>query len=196
MTEIRVNRKAADRVASGHPWIFASDLLDRDGAQPGKPVKVADQRGRPLGTAHYSSTSQISLRMLSSQVEEIARDFYLRRLRAAEEHRRRVVRHSDAYRVVHAEADLLPALIVDRYGDYLAIQTLNQGMDAAKTDIVSCLQELFQPKAIVARNDAAVRSKEELPLETALLSGELPDPLTVQMNGLTLRADLLHGQKT
>jgi 23S rRNA (cytosine1962-C5)-methyltransferase len=196
LAEVRVNRKAADRVASGHPWIFASDLLDRDGAQPGQPVKVADQRGRPLGTAHYSSTSQISLRMLSTQVEEVNRDFYLRRIRAAEEFRRRVVRHSDAYRVVHAEADLLPALIIDRYAGYLTIQTLNQGMDAAKPDIVSCLQEIYQPKAIVARNDAAVRNKEELPLETGLLAGELPETLTVQMNGLTLRADLLHGQKT
>jgi 23S rRNA (cytosine1962-C5)-methyltransferase len=196
LAEVRVNRKAADRVASGHPWIFASDLVDRDGAQPGQTVKVADQRGRPLGTAHYSSASQISLRMLSSQVEEIGRDFYLRRLRAAEEHRRRMVRNSDGYRVVHAEADLLPALIVDRYADCLAIQTLNQGMDASKSEIVSCLQEIFQPKAIVARNDAAVRSKEELPLETTVVAGELADPLTVQMNGLTLRADLLHGQKT
>ena len=83
MTEVRVNRKAADRVASGHPWIFASDLTDRDGAQPGAAVKVADVRGRPLGTAHYSSTSQIALRMLSPEIEEIGRDFYLRRLRAA-----------------------------------------------------------------------------------------------------------------
>jgi 23S rRNA (cytosine1962-C5)-methyltransferase len=107
-----------------------------------------------------------------------------------------VVHHSNAYRVVHAEADLLPALIVDRYGDYLAIQTLDQGMDAAKSDIVSCLQEMFQPKGIVARNDAAVRSKEELPLETALLCGELPETLTINLNDLTLHADLLHGQKT
>src|SRR5215471_8764778 len=137
MTEIRVNRKAADRVASGHPWIFASDLVDRDGAQPGQPVKVADQRGRPLGTAHYSSTSQIALRMLSQQVEHIDRTFYLRRIHAAELHRRQVVRDSDAYRVVHAEADMLPALIVDRYADHLVIQTLDQGMDAAKADIVS-----------------------------------------------------------
>jgi 23S rRNA (cytosine1962-C5)-methyltransferase len=196
LAEVRVNRRAAERVSSGHPWIFASDVLDRGGAQPGRPVKVADQRGRPLGTAHYSSTSQISLRMLSPQIEEINRDFYLRRLRAADEHRRRVVRHSDAYRVIHAEADLLPALIVDRYGDYLAIQTLNQGMDAAKADIVSCLQEIFQPTAIVARNDAAVRLKEELSLETALLYGELPATLTVHMNGLRLCTDLLHGQKT
>jgi 23S rRNA (cytosine1962-C5)-methyltransferase len=149
MNEVRVNRKAAGRVASGHPWIFSSDIADRDGAQPGQVVKVADFRGRPLGTAHYSSASQIALRMLSPEVEEIGRDFYLRRLRAAEEHRRTVVRHSDAYRVVHGEADLLPALIVDRYGDYLVMQTLDQGMDAVKNDIASCLVEIFQPRGIV-----------------------------------------------
>src|SRR5690349_17618968 len=111
MNEVRVNRKAAGRVESGHPWIFASDVIDRDGAQPGQAVKVADPRGHPLGTAHYSSSSQIALRMLSDRVEEIDRDFYLRRLRAAEEHRGRVVRDSNAYRVAHAEGDLLPALI-------------------------------------------------------------------------------------
>jgi 23S rRNA (cytosine1962-C5)-methyltransferase len=196
MFEVRVNRKAAGRVASGHPWIFTSDITDRDGAQPGAAVKVADQRGRPIGTAHYSSTSQIALRMLSPHIERVDRTFYLRRLHAAELHRRRVVRHTDAYRVVHAEADLLPALIVDRYGDYLAIQTLDQGMDGAKLDIVSCLDEIFHPKAIVARNDAAVRSKEELPLETTVLAGEITAPVEIRMNGLTLQADLLHGQKT
>ena len=84
MNEVRVNRKAAGRVAGGHPWIFASDIDDRDGAQRGHAVKVADPRGHPLGTAHYSSASQITLRMLSRQVEEISRDFYLQRLRAAE----------------------------------------------------------------------------------------------------------------
>jgi len=191
-----VNRKAADRVASGHPWIFSSDLIDRNGAQPGAAVKVTDPRGRPLGTAHYSSASQISLRMLSSEVEEIGRDFYLRRLQAAEEHRRAVVRHSDAYRVVHGEADLLPALIVDRYADRLVVQTLDQGMDAAKAEIVSCLEEIFHPKGIVARNDTPVRAKEQLPLESAILAGEIPESVAVQMNGLTLAADLLHGQKT
>ena len=112
MNEVRVSQKGAGRVSSGHLWIFSSDVADRDGAQPGQPVKVADPRGRPLGTAHYSSTSQICLRMLSRQVEDIGRDFFLRRLRAAEEHRRTVVRHTDAYRVVHGEADLLPALVV------------------------------------------------------------------------------------
>ncbi|HEV3332945.1 MAG TPA: class I SAM-dependent rRNA methyltransferase [Bryobacteraceae bacterium] len=196
MNEVRVNRKAADRVASGHPWIFSSDITDRDGAQPGAAVKVADSRGRPLGTAHYSSASQISLRMLSAHVEEIGREFYLRRLRAAEAHRRRVVRESNAYRVVHGEADLLPALVVDRYADCLVLQTLDQGMDAAKEHIVSCLDEIFHPRAIVARNDVAVRAKEQLPLESTVLQGEAPECVSVQMNGLTLRADLLHGQKT
>jgi 23S rRNA (cytosine1962-C5)-methyltransferase len=196
MTEVRVNRKAAARVASGHPWIFSSDITDRDGAQPGAAVRVADPRGTPLGTAHYSSASQITLRLLSRQVEEIGRDFFLRRLRAAEAHRRSVVHDSDAYRVVHGEADLLPALVVDRYGDCLVVQTLDQGMDAAKAEIAGCLQEIFQPQGIVARNDVAVRSKEELPLETAILAGHVPESVSVRMNGLTLHADLLHGQKT
>lgn len=196
MNEVKVNRKAADRVASGHPWIFASDVTDLDGAQPGAPAKVTDQRGRVLGTAHFSAASQIALRMLSNRVEPIDRDFYLRRLRAAQDHRRKVVHDSEAYRVVHAEADLLPALIVDKYGDYLVIQTLNQGMDAAKAEIVSCLEEIFHPKGIVARNDAAVRTKEQLPLESGILSGEVPESVHIRMNGLTLEADLLKGQKT
>jgi 23S rRNA (cytosine1962-C5)-methyltransferase len=196
MNEVRVNRKAADRVASGHPWIFASDVTDRDGAQPGDAVRVVDARGKALGTAHYSAASQITLRMLSRQVEEAGRDFLLKRLRAAEQHRCRVVRDTGAYRVAHGEADLLPALVVDRYADWLVLQTLDQGMDAAKSEIVSCLQEIFSPRGIVARNDAAVRAKEQLPLETAVLFGDVPERVTVRMNGLALEADLLRGQKT
>ncbi len=196
MTEIRVNRKAADRAASGHPWIFTSDVVERNGAQPGEAVNVTDPRGRALGVAHHSSTSQIALRFLSNQPCDIDRDFFLRRLQAAEAHRRTVVQNTDAYRVVHAEGDLLPALIVDRYGDYLVMQTLDQGMDAAKSVIVSCLEEIFQPRGIVARNDSAVRSKEDLPLEVATLSGDVPESVALRMNGLSLTADLLHGQKT
>jgi 23S rRNA (cytosine1962-C5)-methyltransferase len=134
--------------------------------------------------------------MLSRQVEETGRDFFLQRLRAAEAHRKHVVRDTDAYRVVHAEADLLPGLIVDRYADYLVVQTLDQGMDAAKADIVSCLEEIFHPAGIVARNDSPVRTKEELPLDVSVLAGEVPDSVSIRMNSLDLRADLLHGQKT
>jgi len=202
MKQVRVNRKAAGRVASGHPWIFSSDVTDRGQAQPGEAVKVVDQRGQSLGVAHYSSASQITLRMLGGR--GTGRDFYLQRLRKAEAHRRLILGDealhlgydTDAYRVVHGEGDLLPALIVDRYGDYLVMQTLDQGMDAAKAEIASCLQEIFAPRGIVARNDAAVRAKEELPLETTVLAGEIPDSVSVRMNGLSLTADLLHGQKT
>ena len=196
MNEVRVNRKAAGRVASGHPWIFASDVIERDGAQFGSAVRVLDPGGRLLGTAHYSSASQITLRMLSPRAETIDRDFYLKRLRAAEAHRRLTVHYSEAYRVVHGEADLLPALVVDRYGDCLVMQTLDQGMDAARREIASCLQEIFQPRGILARNDVAVRTKEELLLETETLYGEVPESVTVRMNHLSLRADLRHGQKT
>ena len=197
MTEVRVNRKAADRVASGHPWIFTSDVVNLDGALPGTAVKVADPRGRALGTAHFSSASQIALRMLSHQVEPVDRDFYRKRLQAAEEHRRTILpAGTDAYRVVHGEGDLLPALVVDRYGDYLVMQTLDQGMDAAKQEIAECLAEMFQPRGIVARNDVAVRAKEQLPLETTILAGEIPESVSLKINGLTMQADLLHGQKT
>jgi 23S rRNA (cytosine1962-C5)-methyltransferase len=197
MNEVRVNRKAAGRVESGHPWIFSSDVTDRGNARPGEAVRVGDSRGRWLGTAHYSSTSKIALRMLSNQVEPVGREFFLNRLRAAEIHRRLVVdADTNAYRVVHGEADLLPALVVDRYADYLAMQTLDQGMDAARSEIAAALGEIFQPRGIVARNDVAVRAKEQLPLETTVVAGEIPDYVAVRINGLAMRADLLRGQKT
>jgi 23S rRNA (cytosine1962-C5)-methyltransferase len=134
--------------------------------------------------------------MLSRRVQPNGREFYLRRLSAAEDYRRRVVRNSEAYRLVHGEADLLPALVVDRYGEYLVMQTLDQGMDAAKEEIASCLEKIFHPRGIALRNDAAVRLKEQLPLETSTLAGVVPDSVTVRMDGLTFHADLLHGQKT
>jgi 23S rRNA (cytosine1962-C5)-methyltransferase len=196
MHEVRVNRKAARRVASGHPWIFESDVLDTGGAEAGAAVHVVDLKGRSLGTAHFSAASQIALRLLSRGVEEIGREFFAQRLAAAEAHRRRVVRGTDAYRVVHGEGDLLPALVVDRYRDYLVLQTLSQGMDRARPWIVDSLIDLFSPRGIVARNDAPVRAKEALPLESGVIYGDVPDSVEFHMNGLRLHADLRHGQKT
>ena len=131
LAKVRVNRKAADRAASGHPWIFSSDITDPGEARGGDPVAVLAPGGGSIGVAHYSSTSQIGLRLLSeSSAQAIDRSFYKRRLAEAIAHRDRVVRNSDAYRVVFSEADLLPGLIVDRYGPYLVMQTLSQGMDS------------------------------------------------------------------
>jgi 23S rRNA (cytosine1962-C5)-methyltransferase len=134
--------------------------------------------------------------MLSDRVETPDRSFFLHRLRAANDYRKRVVADSDAYRLVHGEGDQLPALIIDRYADYFVVQTLDQGMDRAKSEIVSCLEELFSPRGIIARNEAPVRARESLPLESGVLAGEVPDEVTIHMNGLEFGVDPLHGQKT
>lgn len=193
---VRVNGKAADRVHSGHPWIFASDVLDRGTAQRGDAVRVIDAKGRVLGTAHFSSTSQIALRLLSRRVEVIDDAFLRRRIEMAHDYRQRLVDNTNAYRLVHAEGDLLPGLIVDRYGDWLVIQLLDQGMDRLCDQITSQLQDLLAPKGIIARNDVAVRAKEELPLEKRVLTGDVPERVSIQMNGIGSHADLLGGQKT
>jgi 23S rRNA (cytosine1962-C5)-methyltransferase len=154
---VRVNRKAATRIANGHPWIFLSDVVDSGDAAPGDLVKVVDDRNRAVCQAHYSSTSQITLRRVPDPLDWRAA------LRAAMRFRERFVTGTDAWRLVHAEADFLPALIIDRYGDYFTLQALDQGMDRATPQIVEAMVELFQPSGIVARNDAAVRTQENLP---------------------------------
>jgi 23S rRNA (cytosine1962-C5)-methyltransferase len=194
--QVVVNRKAADRIASGHPWIFATDVVDRGEAGPGDAVLVFDPRRRLLGTFHYSSTSQITLRRLSAANETIDRQFFTDRIGHALEFRRRMVSNTDAYRVVYGEADGLPALVVDRYGDCIALQTLNQGMDRAQPEIVAALSELLQPAGIIARNDAAVRRHEQLPQTTEVLAGEIPPAAGIGMNGLRWGVDLTGGQKT
>ncbi len=196
MPTVRINRKAVSRLESGHPWIFTSDILDRGESQPGDAVRVVDPRGHNLGTAHYSASSQITLRLLSRRVEAIDRAFLLNRIRAAEQHRRLVVHNSDAYRVVHAEGDLLPGLIIDRYGNHFSMQLLTQSMDRLRDEIVSVLQELFPVQSIVLRNDASVRAKEDLPLEVKVAAGQAPELAAIQMNGLCWQVDLVHGQKT
>lgn len=193
---VRVNRKAAERVHSGHPWIFASDVVDSGSAGAGDAVRVIEPKGRVLGTAHYSSSSQIALRLLSRRVETIDEAFLRARIEAAFAYRQRVVSDSDAYRLVHAEGDLLPGLIVDRYGDWLTMQLLDQGMNRLEQAIVQALVGLLRPKGIAARNDASVRAKEDLPRESHVASGEIPEWIDFCMNGLDWRADILHGQKT
>jgi 23S rRNA (cytosine1962-C5)-methyltransferase len=193
---VRVNRKAADRVDSGHPWIFSTDVIDSGSAEAGDAVRVVDFKGRTLGTAHYSSTSQISLRMFSRHAEPIGIELLRKRIQAADAYRQKVVADSQAYRLIHAEGDLLPGLIVDRYADSLVVQLLDQGMDRLTPQIVEVLTELLQPAGIVARNDISVRAKENLPQETKILAGEIPERVEIEMHGLRWQADLIGGQKT
>ena len=196
MPVVRVNRKAAERVRSGHPWIFASDVIDRGAAQSGDAVRVIDPKGRNLGTGHYSSTSQIAVRLLSNRIEAIDEAFFSKRIEAAVEYRRRVVMDSNAYRLVHAEGDLLPGLIADVYDTYLAVQLLDQGMDRMAGIVANVLGRVTGAQAIVARNDVAARAKEDLPQEVKVLCGDVPEHVPVQMNGIVMHANLLAGQKT
>jgi 23S rRNA (cytosine1962-C5)-methyltransferase len=183
-------------VDSGHPWVFSSDVVGRGGASAGDVIIVADSQGRTLGTAHYSSSSQICLRLLSDQPEQVDRSFWNARLEAAGALRNRVVSATNAYRLVHGEGDRLPGLIIDRYSDYFVLQTLDQGMDRAKSEILACLQQAFSPLGVLARNDVSVRAKEMLPQEASLLSGEVPDRIPIRVNDLRFSIDPFHGQKT
>lgn len=158
---------------------------------------MLDGRNNLLGTAHYSSASQIALRMLPyGDIAVTDQAFFRRLIRRAQDFRQRVVANTNAYRVVFGEADLLPALVVDRYGDYLVIQTLDQGMDASKEAIIAALKELFEPIGIVERNDVAVRRKEELLEVKGVISGDVPEQVEVELNGLWFGIDLVHAQKT
>jgi 23S rRNA (cytosine1962-C5)-methyltransferase len=196
MIQVEVTRRAAERVEAGHPWIFASDVVRHHNAPPGSVVRVIDPHRKLVGMAHFSSTSKIALRLLSARVETVDPAFFRARLARAAAYRQAVVRDSSACRLVFGEADLLPALIVDRYGEYFVIQTLDQGMDAAKPIIVQALESLFSPAAIVERNDVAVRAREGLPPVTAVLRGEVPEEVEFAMNGLRWGARLLQGHKT
>jgi 23S rRNA (cytosine1962-C5)-methyltransferase len=134
--------------------------------------------------------------MLSRTVEPIDKSFFRRRLIQAISLRERVVRDSNAYRLVFSEADLLPGLILDRYGPFLVMQMLSQGMERCRDLVVHCLEELLQPAGILARNDASVRTLEGLERETAVVAGHIPERVPIEMNALKLEADLFRGQKT
>jgi 23S rRNA (cytosine1962-C5)-methyltransferase len=193
---VRVSRKGEARLAGGHPWVYSSDVEDRAAARPGDTVRVVNQRNRFLGLAHFSSSSQIAIRLLSARDVPIDAAFYHQRIAAALEFRRRLHGAGSAFRLVHAEADLLPGLIIDSYGGYLSAQFLTQGMDRARPFIVDALRNLLEPKAILARNDAAARRLESLPQEQEILLGDIPGTIGFQMNGLQWRANLRKGQKT
>jgi 23S rRNA (cytosine1962-C5)-methyltransferase len=193
---VTVSAKGAERARARHCWIYRSDLLDTGKAQPGAVVRVTGPGREVLGSALYSSRSQIALRFVSFDASGIDADFWRSRLAAAEKLREQVVSDRTAYRLVYGESDLLPSLIVDRYGDCLAIQTLSQGMDALKQMWIDLLAERYSPRAIVERNEARVRELEGLPRQAQVVYGDAPSQLIVEEGGVKMAVDLVHGQKT
>ncbi|MFL6214035.1 MAG: class I SAM-dependent rRNA methyltransferase [Blastocatellia bacterium] len=195
-TTVTIRKRGAERVRARHLWVYRSDVSDAASAQPGAVVRVADPRGRVLGRALYSSTSQIALRMVAFDDVEIDRDFWLARLVAAEALRRQVVYDATAYRLVYGESDLLPSLIIDRFTDCFVVQTLSQGMDALKAMWLELLVERYRPRAIIERNEAKVRDLESLPRTAGVVYGEDPGEFTIEESGVRFAVNLIEGQKT
>ncbi len=195
---IVINARGEERLRSGHPWIYRADVADVC-AQAGDAVLVRGPRGRELGHGLYSDRSQIALRMMAygAAGESFDSDALIRRrIEAAIGFRTSLAIDATAYRLVHGESDLLPSLIVDKYGDYLVVQALSQGMDRRLPAIVSILTELLQPRGILARNDPRVRSLEGLDQRIDILAGEVPGTVTVTEGGIEYDVDLRRGQKT
>lgn len=190
-----VSRKGQARVERGHPWVFRSDIEKSGGVTSGAVVRVAGVRGEPLGFGFWSERSEIRLRMLE-RGETLASGFLNDRIRRALRWRDTVAAGAEAYRVVHGEGDGLPSLVVDRYGDYLAIQTLSQGTERAKAEIVAALVELLKPLGIIERNDPRVRTLEGLEQTVSVLHGEVPERIEVSEGDVRLGVDLRKGQKT
>lgn len=190
-----VSNRGADRLRAGHPWVYLSDMRSAD-AGPGAVVRVADEHGNFLGQAFYSNKSQIAIRLLTRHDVAIDRAFFAERVRQAAEYRRCVVRDTDAFRLVYSEADLLPSLIVDRYGEYLSIQTLSQASDRLKSEFIDILREEFSPRGIFERNDPKVRLLEGLEQRGGPVWGEVPADIEAQENGVKFVYDLAGGQKT
>ena len=190
-----ISSRGEERLHSGHPWIYRADVANVR-AEAGDIVQIRSPRGRTLGSALYSDRSQIALRLLS--YGDAAADIALirRRLESAIAFRQSLAIDATAYRLVHGEADLLPSLIVDRYGDYLVVQTLSQGMDRLMPALTPMLAELLQPRGILARNDPRARVLEGLEQRVEVVAGDLPDSVTVTETGIEYDVDLRRGQKT
>ena len=195
---VKVSRRGANRLKEGHVWVYRSDIVSADGVAPGALVAVADDREKFLGTALYSSASQIAIRMISKDAVKDLSGLLRKRIQEAIAYRKQVVQNTDAYRIIFSEADFLPGLIVDRYNDVLSLQILTQAMDTegVRQTIVSELTERLQPAAIVERVDPRVRELEQLPARaSSLLHGDKATSIFT-MNGVRFHYEAFEGQKT
>ena len=195
MTSVTISPRGEDRLLGGHAWIYRSDVARND-AGAGETVEVRSSRGRPLGYALYSNRSEIAIRVLTREAEAPTPALWRQRIADAIGYRASLNIEASAYRLVHGEADRLPSLIVDRYGDYLVIQTLSQGTDRLLPEIVDALVSLVQPAGILARNDPRVRELEGLERKVEVVYGTVPEIIEVREAGVSYQVDPYRGQKT
>ncbi len=193
---VYLKKSEEKRLLSGHSWVYANEVERIDGKDKnGSLASVFSHDGRYIGKGYINHLSKILVRIFIRGSEEDTEEFYTKRITECNEARKRLG-YDNCYRVVFAESDDLPALIVDKYGDYLSIQLLSLGMDLRRELIVRCLVNIFSPKGIYERSDVAVRKKEGLEPVKGLLYGEVPDYCPITENGLKMLVDVKNGQKT
>lgn len=191
-----VSKRAVHRWEQGHPWIYRSDVEHRPDLPAGV-IDVRDSRGRVLGKALWSPSSEISLRLLDRDpAAVIDAAWWRRRIHEAAARRAKVATLTTAYRVVHGEADRCPSLICDRYDRWLVVQLMSAGIESCREMIVAALESLPNVDGILARNDVALRRKENLPVAVELLYGTVPETVEITEHGITYLAAPWTGQKT
>jgi 23S rRNA (cytosine1962-C5)-methyltransferase len=196
---VTLSRRAVERLAQGHTWVYRSDIAAPDSLQGGEVVRLADERGWFVGKAFYGAQSQIAVRLLTRDDEPIDEEFFARRVARAIALREAVQPDPErrrAARLVNGDADLLPGLIVDRYADCLSVQTLTEATDARRDLFATLLEQALRPRAIVERNDVRIRAYEGLQQRKGMLRGQPPGPVEFLEGEVRLVADLLEGQKT
>ena len=194
---LRLKKKEDRRLRRGHPWAFSNEFESKlSGIEPGELVAVTDHEGRPVGTGYANPHSLIAVRILCGPGEEFGPGLLRDRVQGARALRDLFCAGREAYRAVFSESDLLPGLVVDRYGDWLSVQALTAGMDRLLPHALDALREAYGPAGIVLRNDSSQRALEGLPLEKTVLEGDYPGRVDIGIAGLRFKVDLLGGQKT
>jgi len=190
---VKITARGAERWKQGHPWVYRSDVAEEPEKKPGI-VPVTDRKGKFLGRALYSPSSEIRLRLLTRTDEPIDARWWANRIGDAA--RRRNGISATAWRAVHAEGDGLPSLIVDKYGSWIVAQLLSAGLETARTNVLAGIRAALAPEGILLRNDAAVRRHEGLPLEVTLAEGQVPEAIEIAEDGVRYLAAPWSGQKT
>lgn len=193
---IYLKKNEEKRIVAGHSWVYANEVARIEGKDKnGSLASVFAHDGRFIGKGYINHASKILVRVFIRNDGVDDRAFYLDAIARAKNYREKLG-YKNCYRAVFAEADNLPALIVDKYGDYLVIQCLSLGIGQRKKLICECLSEIFKPKGIYERSDVSVRKKEGLPEVKELLYGEVPDYCPIEENGIKMLVDVKNGQKT
>lgn len=196
MAKIILKKGEEHRILMGHPWIFNNEVKTIEGSfQPADIVDVFDFKNHFLGKGYINPESKILVRLLTREHEEINKEFFRKKILQAWEYRKKLVDTSSC-RVIFGEADFLPALIVDKFGDYLSIQTLSLGIEKYKDIIVELLEEILEPKGIYERNDVKIREKEGLEQKKGFIKGPFDTNVLITENEVKMLVDIENGQKT